>query len=169
MSKVTLDEVLDYVGDPLLSDNFEIIFPELPAGVGDARVLRVQCKTASKPGTEVEQQLVELFGHATAHAGRKTYTRQLAISLQESDQMVIHDILENWHEAIRGTQTQLGMLKSEYAVPMKFIVYRQNGEVAKTYNVENVWPTQNPETSFDQSGQALEVQAQFSFDYYTVE
>jgi len=169
MAKVTYDEVNDYVADPLLSDNFEIVFPNLPAGVGDGKRLRVQCKTASKPGTEIEAQLVELFGHGVNHAGRKTFTKQFALSFQEDSKMSIHDIFEKWHEFIRGTQTQLGTFKKDYAVSCDFIVYQQDGSVAKTYKLQGVWPTQNPETSFDQGGQALEVQGQFSFDIYTVE
>lgn len=166
MAKVNLSEVQE-VGDPLLTDNFELRIPNLPAGIGDSKILRIQAKTAIKPGSTIEAVLVELSGHTVRHAGKKAYSGALAISYQENNKLVITNILEAWHELIRGTESQSGAFKEEYAIEAELDVLKQDGSVSKTYKIHGLWPTEVPEIAFDASGQNVEVPANFAFDHYT--
>ena len=70
MPKPNYDEVSS-VKDPMLNDNYDIQFPNVPGGK-DGRALRLQCKTAVKPGTNLAEVEVELFGHKLMHAARRT-------------------------------------------------------------------------------------------------
>jgi len=168
MPKVELKEVQDNVKDPLLSDNYEVVF-QLPQGVaGDAQSLRVQCKSAAKPGSTIEQQLVEVFGHALRHAGRKTFSGTMAINFQENSTATITTILEDWQELIRSTEGQVGEFKSVYATNAEFHLLNQKGEPIRSYKIVGVWPTEVPEIPMEQSGTAIELSATFSFDHYEI-
>lgn len=166
MPKPTLNEVLK-IADPMLSDNFELLIPSVPGG-GDARALRIQCKTAVKPGATINEVLVELFGHATNHAGAHTYSHDFQVTYIETAKGTISKALEAWAKKVRDTDTQTGSFKDEYATDAEFIIYDQKGKKVMTYEIINVWPKQIPDMNFDGSqGTALvELSVSFSFDYY---
>jgi hypothetical protein len=165
MPKPNLEEVLD-VGDPMLNDNFDLIFTEIPGG-GDGRKLRIQCKSGIKPGMSVQQAEMELFGHKTVHAARKTFSNSMSISFHESFDGLITTTLEAWSEECRGTETQSGKFKKDYTTTGTITIYDQTGEEALTYEIFNCWPTEVPDSSFDGSGgTAMTVDATFAYDYY---
>lgn len=168
MPKVNLDEAIS-IADPLLSDNFELVFPNLPAPVAAANAiesLRIQCRTAIKPGFTLEEVLVEVFGHTIRHAGRKTVSGSMSVEYVENSQMNVYTPLEQWSDACRSFQTQAGLLKAEYAVPATFRIFSQDGTtVVAEYEITGVWPKTVPDLNFDgQSAQAIPVAVEFSFD-----
>jgi len=165
MPKPTLDEVLN-VGDPMLNDNFELTFTRVPGG-GDGRQLRVQCKSGVKPGMSVQQAEMELFGHKTVHAARKTFSNSMSISFHESYDGIINTTLEDWSELCRSTDTQSGSFKRDYATKARMTIVDQVGDTALEYDIFNVWPTEVPDAQFDGSGgTAMTVDATFAYDYY---
>jgi hypothetical protein len=168
MPKVELIEIEDHVKDPLLSDNYEMIF-QLPTQVGgNASTLRVQCKSAAKPGSTIEPQMVELFGHTTRHAGRKVFSGTMAITFQENSTADVTTILEEWQEFIRSTEGQVGAFKSDYAKNAELHLLDQTGNPVRSYKIVGVWPTEVPELTMDSAGTALDLSASFSFDHYKV-
>lgn len=167
MAKVNIQELGGQVKDPLLSDNFELLIPNPPVDAGNAaEALRIQCKTGTKPGLTIEEVMVEAFGHALRHAGKVTFSGSFSVEYNENKEMAITTILEQWAAKIRAHDTQLGSFKAEYATDAEFIIYKQDGSVAKKYKILGVWPKSVPELSFDGGAQAIPVQAEFSFDYY---
>ncbi len=165
MPKPSLDEVLN-VGDPMLNDNFDLVFTRVPGG-GDNRTLRVQCKSGVKPGMSVQQAEMELFGHKTVHAARKTFSNSMSISFHESFDGVINTTLEDWSEMCRETDTQSGNFKRDYATNAVMTIYDQTGAEALNYTIYNIWPTEVPDAQFDGSGgTAMTVDATFAYDYY---
>lgn len=169
MPKVTLTEATE-IQDPLLSDNYELLFPELPStvtgGADATSSLRIQCRSASKPGANIEEQLVEVFGHTLRHAGRRTVTGSFNVGFVENSTMDTYTILEQWADACRTMEEQLGQFKQDYSVTCEFIIYRQDGSVAKRYEIIGVWPKVVPELPFENTAQALQVEVEFSFDDY---
>ena len=165
MPKPSLDEVLN-VGDPMLNDNFDLVFTRVPGG-GNGRDLRIQCKSGVKPGMSVAQAEVELFGHKTMHAARKTFSNSMSISFQESYDGRINTQLEDWSEICRATDTQSGSFKADYASTGTLTIYDQTGAESLSYEIYNVWPTEIPDIQFDGAGgTALTVDATFAYDYY---
>lgn len=165
MPKPTLDEVLD-VGDPMLNDNFDLQFTPVPGG-GDGRTLRIQCKSGVKPGMSVAQAEMELFGHKTVHAARKTFSNSMSISFHESYDGIINTTLEDWSEMCRATDTQSGNFKRDYTSTGRMTIYDQTGAESLNYDIFNCWPTEVPDASFDGAGgTAMTVDATFAFDYY---
>ena len=167
MAKVTLSNIAEVLKDPLLSDNYQIEFPAPKSVSGaDMKPMVIQVKSAAKPGTNIEQQMSEMFGHTFRYAGRKTFTGTWSVSYQESDDLKITKFIEDWHESIRGTETQIGALKAEYAVKVNFIILNNKDEKMAEYEIRGVWPTAAPELPMDSSAQALEVSVEVSFDTY---
>lgn len=163
--KPSLGDVNRAIPDPLLSDNFQLSFPNVPVGNGDS--LLFQCKSVSKPGVTINNVEVQLFGHTTEHAGNKTFSHDMTVEYIENRSMQIHDILERWAELIRGTQTQHGAFKSEYARDGYLTVFNQKGEVVYVYHIKNCWPSSVPETPFDGSASnAITLSVTFKYDSY---
>jgi len=167
MPKPNLESILT-IADPMLSDNFEFIFGTIP-GSNSTEPLRLQCKTAIKPGATLEQVTYDLFGHTVEFAGRLTYSHTMSVEYVENWQGTITRVLEKWQEMGRDHRSQHGKFKSGYATNAELIIYNQIGEVSLKYKVFNVWPTEIPELSFDGSAAtALSLSASFSYDYYEV-
>ena len=164
MPKPTLSDVLD-VADPMLSDNFDLTFASIPGG-GNNKKFTIQCKTAMKPGTSIQEVEIELFGHKVMHAAKRTWTNELALEFVEDNKGTITKALEDWSEKIRKTETQHGDFKKDYAVDAVFKIYDQKGEVAMEYKLINCWPSQVPDLQFDGTGgTAISVAASFKFDH----
>tara|TARA_B100000214_G_scaffold357534_2_gene317267 strand:+ start:73442 stop:73954 length:513 start_codon:yes stop_codon:yes gene_type:complete len=166
MTKPTLDDAIS-IGDPLLSDNYELSFPQLPDGINAGEALRIQCRTATKPGMTIEEVLIEVFGHTVRHAGKNTVTGSMSAEFAENSEMAIYKPLEQWVNYCRDHESQLGNFKADYAVTGTFRIFKQDGSEAAVYEIFGVWPKTVPDLSFDgSSSQALPVAVEFSFDYY---
>lgn len=165
MAKPSLDDVLA-VADPMLNDNFDLTFTSVPGG-GDGRALRIQCKSGIKPGMTLEQAEVELFGHKTVHAARKTFSNSMSITFHESYDNKITQSLEDWSEFCRSHETQSGNFKADYAVKARITIYDQTGAEVVSYDIFNCWPTEVPDAQFDGSGgEAMTIDATFAYDHY---
>lgn len=163
MGKVTLDEAHTIL-DPLLSDNFEFLIPKPPAG--DAERFRIHCKTCVKPGATIEEVLVEVFGHALNHGGRKTFSKSMSLTFVENRDLVITNGIQAWVDIIRGTDTQSGEFKDKYSTDAYLSIFNQKGELVKKVQIFGVWPKAVPELSFDNGATAVEASVDFSYDYY---
>ena len=151
MPKVNLTEVVS-IGDPLLSDNYELLIPTLPDGVANqdaaSRSLRIQCRTAIKPGTTIEEVLIEVFGHTLRYAGKRTVTGSMSVEYVENNRFDIYTILEQWSDVARTFEEQGGATKDEYSVTATFIIYDQSGTdagIIATYDIIGCWPKTVPD------------------------
>lgn len=164
MPKPSLDDVLK-VKDPMLNDNFELIFPKIPGGSKEREMI-IQCKSAIKPGTTLAEIEVELFGHKVMHHARRTWSNDMTVEfIEDCDGLITHE-LEMWAEQLRARTSQHGEFKSDYAVNAKFNIYDQNGNKSMSYDIINCWPSQIPDIQFDGTGGAIQtVSATFKFDH----
>lgn len=168
MPKPNLNDVLG-VHDPMLSDNFDLVFDRIPGdpeGPGSVRDFTIQCKTAVKPGSTIAEVEVELFGHKVMHGAKRTWTNDMSIVFVEDANGIITKTLENWLEKIRAAETQHGSFKKDYTAKATFTIYDQEGEAKAVYDIINCWPSDAQELSFEGAGgQALEASATFKFDH----
>lgn len=168
MGKVTLSEMKS-VGDPLLSDSFELVVPNLPTGLNSegGRWMRLQCKTVNKPGMTIEEVLQEAHGHTLRYAGRKTFSGTITVEFFENADMRSHKLLEDWMNIERTTEEQRGLFKSEYAVTAYLNIFDNKGNTTETYEIHGFWCKSVQDLSFDGMAQALPCNAEFAFDDYT--
>lgn len=166
MAKVNLTEFKS-IGDPLLSDAFEIVIPNLPQGINSnaGRFFRMQCKTFTKPGSTLEEVLQEAYGHTLRYAGKRTFSGSISCEFVENSKMQIYTPLEDWIGIIRTVEEQLGLFKSEYAVTATINIFDQKGAVTYSAEIEGFWPKALQDISFDGGAQALPVNCEFAFDH----
>jgi hypothetical protein len=167
MSKVTLDEFTS-VGDPLLSDAFEIIIPNLPTGLNSqgGRFFRLQCKTFTKPGATLEEVLQEAYGHTLRYAGRKTFSGSISSEFVENSQMRMYTVLEDWVNVTRSTEFQLGLFKREYSVTATINIFDQKGAITYAGELRGFFPKGLQDISFDGTAAAVPVNCDFSYDHF---
>lgn len=166
MAKPTLGQIANSILDPLLSDNYQLSFPNIPTG-DIATPLLMQCRTAAKPGVTLGSTEVQLFGHTLEFATNKTFSHDMSTEYVENRSMQIHSIIEKWCEFIRSTQGQTGAFKSDYARNAVLSVFDQQGNIVNDYVIVNCWPTGVPESPFDGSASNLiSVAVSWKYDYY---
>lgn len=163
MSKVTFDDMTT-IGDPLMDDNFEIIFSKLPSAAGAAATFRLFCKTGVLPGYTLDEVLQEAFGHALRFAGKKTFSGSISIEFNENSDMKIYKQLKAWGDFVKATKTQLGAFKKDYAGKATINVFKQDGSTSQTFEVQNIWPGQLPDLSFSGGAQAMTISVDFKYD-----
>ena len=164
MAKPSFGEVSASVLDPMLSDNFMLNIPNPPAGVNSGP-LRIQCRTAAKPGFTINSVEVQVFGHTLEYASNLTFSHDISVDFVENRSGQITTALEAWGKLIRDNETQSGGYKSEYAVSGIFDVYDQKGTLVKQYKIENMWPSQIPDLSFDgSSSSVISLSVTFKYD-----
>ncbi len=82
--KPTIDEIQSYLKDPLVSDNFLFTVPNPPpinmGGLDVTIPLKVLCQEATKPGMEIQQVDIQLFGHTLVYGGNLTYSHDFDIT-----------------------------------------------------------------------------------------
>lgn len=166
--KLTYEEVTS-IGDPLLDDNFEIIFSGVPSQVGDASTFRLFCKTGVLPGYTLDEVLQEAFGHTLRFAGKKTFSGSISIEFNENSQMKMYTMIKTWGDLIRGTNTQLSTVfrgngGNGYAAKAQINIFRQDGSTAKSFYISSIWPGQVPDLSFSGGAQALTISVDFKYD-----
>ena len=164
MPKVTLDEAYSLL-DPMLNDNFELLFTDIPGG-GDGRQLRIQCLGAALPGASLQTVEVELFGHKLIFAARKTFSHSMTVALHEVYDARTYQALKDWAAVGRATQTQTGGFHDAYMRTAELTVFDQTGADAARWNIHRMFPTEISEYQFEGSGgQALRQDATFAYGY----
>lgn len=178
--KPTLGDV-ETILDPMLSDNYEFLIPKLPDGVNSIggiagnRMLRLYCKSATKPGIENTPVDVDLYGHKLKFSGRTTYDNTMTVEFVENRNGEVIQLLEDWHEMVRSPAYQLGRYKSGkgggsdgYKAEKAIItIVDQPGITVAVYELYNIFPTTLPEMQF--TGEDATVISQsitFSYDWW---
>lgn len=163
-NKVTLDE-FESTGDPMLDDNFEIIFSGMPGGLDGAKSLRIHVKTAVLPGVTIDEVMKEAFGYQLRYAGRKTWSGSFQLELNENHEAKILKLLRKWSQIMRSTSKGTGKFKKEYAATATMNILDQTGAVVDTTEIRGVWPSQVPDYQFSGAAQAIPCSVDFKFDY----
>lgn len=167
-NKPTLGDIAAAVLDPMLSDNYLLDIPNIPGG-GNAQALRMQCTSATKPGSTLNAVEVQVFGHTLEFAGNKTFSHDMSVEYVENRQGQITTLLENWAEVIRATETQTGGYKSEYARSGIFTIFDNKGETVKEYEIHGMWPSAVPDLAFQGSSSSIiTLSVSWKYDHYTV-
>lgn len=165
-TKPTLGDIAASVLDPMLSDNYLLNIPDVPGG-GNANALRMQCTSAVKPGSTINAVEVQVFGHTLEYAANKTFSHDMSVEYVENRTGQITAALEAWADLIRGTETQLGGYKSEYARSAYFTIFDNKGQTVREYEIVGLWPSAVPDLSFNGSSSSIiTLSVSWKYDYY---
>ena len=155
MPKPTFGDVSASILDPMLSDNYMLNIADMPMPGGFPSALRLQCQSAAKPGVTVNSVEVQVFGHTLEFAGNLSYGHDMSVEYVENRSGQITNTLEAWAEFMRSREGQHGAFKKDYARDGIFSIYDNKGATVKSYRIENMWPSQVPDLSFNGSSSTL--------------
>lgn len=167
MPKVNSDE-LQRFGDPLQSDFFELIIPNVPgAPMGAADILRIGCQQVSLPSKLLEVVQKELAGNQLQYAGRSLTEHDVTTTFMENRNMDVHRSLRNALEFTRRQRTQVGNYKSAYARRALLNVFDQMGMQVDSFILHNLWLNILGELAFDGTGSnSVMIQATWQIDFW---
>lgn len=139
MPKVNALE-LQAFGDPLQSDFFELVIPNVPgAAMAAASILRVSCQSVELPAKMLEVVQKELSGNQLQYAGRSLTDHDVTITSMENRNLDVHRSLRNAIEFARAQQTQVGNYKINYARRAVLNIFDQMGIQTASFILNNLW------------------------------
>lgn len=150
-------------GDPLLQFQWMVVFPNIP-GSNTSRDYTYRAVSTTVPGTEIEQANLEVHGLKLNYAGRRMWTGSWDVTMFESRLNNSRDSLIQWMNATRDWDTNSGLYKPEYAVPVELMLLDAKNEVVRTFILEGVWPKNVQDVTLDQSSTVVQLQCSFSYD-----
>lgn len=166
------------VGGGARPNLFRVII-NTPAGASvglNSEQLSFMCKAASLPGSQINPIEVYYFGRPIKVAGERQF-QDWQVSVINDESFDLRDAFERWQSAMAsyattgGKKTGLGATAnpSSYTVNGQVIQYGKDGEIIKTVNLINMFPTSvgDISLSWDNNQQIEEFAVNFSIDYFT--
>lgn len=167
MPKPSYQELSAYF-DPLQSDFYELIIPNIPgAPPGATEIIRLACQQVSLPAKLIEPVPVETAGNQLQYAGRSQYDHDVTTMMIENRNSDCHKALRNYLEFIRRHEDQTGHYKRDYAREGTLFVYDQMGKPVESFTLHGLWLSNLGEIQFDGSGSNLVMlNATWQIDYW---
>lgn len=166
------------VGGGARANLFQVII-NTPTGANVAlntEQMSFMCKAASLPGSQVGVIEVPYFGRYVKVAGDRTF-QDWSVTVINDEPFDLRNAFERWQSAMAsfdtkgGKKTGLGATgnPASYSVNGQVIQYGKEGNIIKTVNLINMFPSMVGEIalSWDQAQQIEEFQVTFSYDYFT--
>ena len=165
MIRTSLQDVAG-LPDPLLSYNFDLMFPRIPGATGDVRGMTIKCMTTSLPGMQLEQVTASLHGVEVSFAGRQIYSKTFQATFYEARDCGSRQAIRQWIEYARNNRRNAGNYKSQYAVGAMMYLYDDIPNVINETKIVNCFPTAMDDLSMDGGqGQLVQLQCTFSYDW----
>lgn len=118
-----------------------------PTKIGglDADKLSFLCKASSLPASTVGEKVISYFGHDVHFAGNRTF-EDWTVTVYNDEDFDIRNAFESWMNAIdkhtgAGRGSNISVNPSDYVVDASVIQYGKQGDVLKTYQFKNLWPS----------------------------
>ena len=155
MPKFHIDSVAPKYKDVQRNWLFEFTIPEisrivpfvLPEG------LQTRVRSASIPGSSINEITSEYMGTQEFHAGKKTPTTDVSIEFEETEDTVIHSCFYSWTEMIQALDPNSGnagvsafaVKRGGYAVDAFLNLFSYDGkDILQSFKFINLWPKGMP-------------------------
>jgi hypothetical protein len=152
--------------DVLAVDRFEILIS--PNGQDNTnQTLALRCVQCTLPEVQIEPMIVAIQGMEFVFRGRNTYDKQISAAFVETIDGSVQAAIRSWKENIVGSESQNGQTKKQYSTQGTINVIDQSGNIALTYLIDNMWPSQFPQVQLDGSqAQPFIQQVLFTYDRF---
>ena len=166
MARTSLSDV-DSLPDPLLSYNFDLVFPVIPGG-GNTRQTTIKCMSTQLPGMQLEQQTAGLHGVEVSYAGRQVYTKTFTATYIETRDATTRKDFKRWMRVARNNRTNRGSYKSQYATTPTLYLYDDLPQIVETNLIRGCFPIDVQDVEMD-GGAGTIVQVTITFSYDSVD
>lgn len=167
MARTSLADVRS-LPDPLLTYNWDIIFPVIP-GSGDTRSLTFKALSTSIPGKMLEQVPANLGPAELRYAGRENNSHAWQCTIHETRDTGTRDVLRRWQSIIRNNRLNTGSYKSVYSVPVELVLYDDVPQAVRRIVLLGAWPETLDDSQLDRASGAVQVSVTFSYDDFDEE
>ena len=152
--------------DMLSLTRFEILIS--PNGQDSTnQTLALRCIQCALPEVQVEPMMIAIQGMEFTQRGRNVYDKQIPAAFVETSDGAIQKAVRAWKENIVGSESQNGQTKKQYATQGTINVLDQSGNIALTYLIDNMRPSNFPSVQLDGSqSQPFIQQVIFTYDRF---
>ena len=159
---------------------FELAIPELTriVPIVTPETFTTRVKSANMPGSTIEPITSDFFGEQQFFAGKRIPTTDLTVSMEETEDMPVHNIFTIWMESIQtmdwGSSSagvaQFSGKRGGYATNMILTVYSSDGNnVLRQIEYLNAFPTSVGDVSLSyESADKVMYDTSFKFDRWRV-
>jgi hypothetical protein len=157
--------------DTLTNESFLVVFGSIP-GSSDTKPLTLLCNKCSFPRESLGRIETRIAGFIKRQAGMQENDGTWTLTFVETIDMAVLSRLRTWKEQCRGKRSGVSVGYSEdYSTSVEVTIFDSTGAKADSGKYYKVFPIEIPEVNFDstQTGQAIEVAVQFSYDYFVPE
>lgn len=166
MPRISLEDVYS-VGDLISTEDFELIFGNIPNISGSTKSLTIKCLNATYPGFSNEIMTANIAGFVRNQRGRKMYPRKLIANFVEDSKMGTLNVLRNWSEYIVGSNSGVSSGSSnDYSVDAILNVYNQQATLIDTITFHKCFLEDVADVPLSGEGTTLaQVQLTCSYDW----
>ena len=146
-----------------------INFPSIVRTAPNNTDVAYKAKAASMPGSTIGEIAIPFRGRKLYVAGDREYETWDVTFINDVD-MTVRNALESWHEGISTAVDNIGATDpSSYYADMKVEHLDKAGNITKTYNMIDCWPTaiSSIDLSWDNENSIEEFSATFRYHYFT--
>ena len=134
--------------DVLALDRFQILLS--PTGSNSTnQVLALRCVQLTIPQETTEPMLVAIQGLEFSFRGRRTYDKTIQATFVETIDGAVQKAIRTWTQDIVGGESGNGQKKADYATQGTINVFDQSGNIALSYLVDNMWPSDISQMQLD--------------------
>lgn len=154
--------------DPLQPWNFDFSIPNVPGG-GSSQALLMRCQSATIPGHQNEDGMLQLRGSEITYAGRPLWEHNFQPSYVELRDMESRDALKNWTLFARDNRTSgtAGAYMANYKTTGYIYLYDDVGRTIRTLILRGLWAQGIQDAQLDSgSSGPVVVGASFRFDWH---
>lgn len=153
---------------------FEVVvpFPNIVAeGSAAAQKMTFMCKTAQLPGSDIPAVEVPYFGRMVKYAGNRTFAEWATTVINDED-FKVHSAIVGWMDMMNqhAGNRRGGISATEYQVDAEVRHFGKTGNVIKTINFVNLWPSSLAaiDLAWDSNDALEEFAVTWMYDYWTV-
>lgn len=168
MTRSSLQDVSGLT-DPLLSYNFDLIFPRIPGFSGNTQPLTIKCQSSTLPGMQLEAVPLSIHGVEVSYAGRQIWTKTFNATFIETRDGATRASMRAWMRYARNNVDNQGHYKNGsdgYAVNPLMYLYDDIPNIIDQVQIFGVFPTNMEDITMDGSqGSIVTTSMTYSFDY----
>ena len=134
MANFTLMGRAAKIADPQRTWMWELSIPNNPINTVQEEDITLRCKISALPNRAIEPVETFFLGRKQLFPGRTTFTNNLVLTFEETEDLKIGLWLNAWMEKIEGLRTGVGDYKDkkDIAVDMHLLMYRTTGELMRS-------------------------------------
>jgi hypothetical protein len=173
MANFTLAGRASKLADVQRTWTWELSIPNNPIANMTDEDITIRCRISALPSRAIEPVETFFLGRKQLFPGRVTYSNNLSLTFEETEDQRIGIWLNEWMEKIEGVKTGVGeyLVKNDIAADVYLLMYKMNGELMRRrIRFINAYPISFEDITLDYStSDSVKYAVTFAFDNWILE